>query len=144
MLDAPKKRRSKAPAPRRPGEVRITKRVKLTPYQSSVDPATAMDSGCVYYVTFRRNSEMVKIGTTTKASQRFRTLCSQSGDRLRLLVAEPGGKEQEAFRHGQFAHLRLEGTEYFQYTREVVDHIAEMREQYPFYRDFTDVGRSFD
>lgn len=129
---------------RRPGEVRITSRVKLSPLQGSVDPATAVDLGCVYYVTFRRNPGMVKIGTTMKASTRFRTLCSQSGDRLRLLVAEPGGRDQESYRHRQFAALRLEGTEYFDYTKQIVDHIAELREQYPFYRSFTNVGRLYD
>ena len=87
---------------------------------------------------------MVKIGTTMKASTRFRTLCSQSGDRLRLLVAEPGGRDQEAYRHRQFAGFRMPGTEYFDYTKEIVDHIAELREQYPFYRNFTNVGRLYD
>lgn len=134
----------KAQPARRPGEVRITSRVKLSPLQGSVDPATALDLGCVYYVTFRRNPEMVKIGTTKKASTRFRTLCSQSGDRLRLLVAEPGGRDQEAYRHQQFAGLRLQGTEYFEYTKQIVDHIAELRELHPFYRSYTNVGRLFD
>ncbi|MEE1812639.1 GIY-YIG nuclease family protein [Streptomyces sp. BE133] len=141
---AAKTKTAKAQPARRPGEVRITSRVKLSPLQGAVDPATALDLGCVYYVTFRRNPGMVKIGTTTKASTRFRTLCSQSGDRLRLLAAEPGGRDQEAYRHQQFAGLRLQGTEYFEYTKQIVDHIAELRELHPYYRGYTNVGRLYD
>ncbi|MFD6126422.1 GIY-YIG nuclease family protein, partial [Streptomyces hydrogenans] len=83
---------------RKPGEVRITSRVSLTPYQASVDPATALDLGCVYYLTSRRNAEAVKIGTTSRARRRFQSLSASAGERLRFLVAEPGGLEQEQYR----------------------------------------------
>ncbi|WP_189750800.1 MULTISPECIES: GIY-YIG nuclease family protein [Streptomyces] len=119
---------------------RITKRVTLSAQQAGAEE----DSGCVYYVVFRRNSDRVKIGTTRQARQRFRTLCSQTGDRLRLLVAEPGGTQQEGERHRQFDHLRVPGSEYFRYTRELIDHIAELRQRFPNYRDFTNVGMSYD
>lgn len=98
--------------------------------------------GCVYYVTDRKNAEFVKIGTTRRASARFSALSSTG--RVRLLVAEPGDSEQEAFRHTQFASLRTPGTELFLYTRQLIDHIAELRNRYPTYRDLTDVGRSYD
>jgi hypothetical protein len=129
---------------RRPGEVRITSRVRLTPHQGSTDPATSEDLGCVYYITSRKNAEFVKIGTTRKASARFRQLMTPTGERPRLLVAEPGGREQEHFRHQQFSHIRKAGSELFRYADEIVDHIAALRSQYPNYRDLTDVGRTFD
>lgn len=124
--------------------VEITSRVALTPAQSAVAPDTAAEMGCVYYVTWRRDSEFVKIGTTQTASRRFKELAGRSGDRIRLLVAEPGGYEQEEQRHEQFAHLRKARTELFAYTQEIVDHIAELRQRFPNYRDFTNVGMSYD
>lgn len=133
-----------APTRRAPGEVRITSRTRLTPQQQATDPATATGLGCVYYITWRRDTEFVKIGTTRKASARFKQLTSPTGDRPRLLVAEPGGLEHESFRHSQFASIRKPGTELFLYTDEIVDHIAFLRQQYPDYRGLTDVGRSFD
>ncbi|QWA26810.1 GIY-YIG nuclease family protein (plasmid) [Streptomyces sp. JCM17656] len=95
-------------------------------------------------MVFRRNADRIKIGTTRQARRRFSTLSSQTGDRLRLLVAEPGGRPQEDERHRQFAHLRVAGTEYFHYTSELVDHIGELRQRFPHYRDFTNVGMSYD
>lgn len=124
--------------------VEITSRVALTPAQSAVAPDTAKDMGCVYYVTWRRDSQFVKIGTTQTASRRFKELAGRTGDRVRLLVAEPGSYEQEERRHEQFANLRKARTELFAYTQEIVDHIANLRQRFPHYRDFTDVGRSYD
>ncbi|QGZ53353.1 hypothetical protein GPZ77_34550 (plasmid) [Streptomyces sp. QHH-9511] len=98
--------------------------------------------GIVYYVTWRANDEHVKIGTTTNAKQRF-TALSQMGT-LRFLVAEPGGTAEELVRHHQFAHLRKENTELFRYTDEIIDHIAELRKRYPYYRDLAEVGRLYD
>ncbi|MGQ4393744.1 GIY-YIG nuclease family protein [Streptomyces violaceoruber] len=129
---------------RQRAEVRITSRVRLSPQQQSTDPATAEDLGCVYYITYRRNDDFVKIGTTTKASQRFRSFVTATGDRPRLLVAEPGGRTQEHQRHSQFDHLRTPGTELFAYTEELLDHIADLRRRFPNYRDLTDVGMSYD
>lgn len=123
---------------------RITSRVKLSPQQSAVSPEEAETLGAVYYVTFRGTSDRLKIGTTAQASRRFKTLSAQSGDRVRFLVAEPGGRDQEAHRHRQFGHIRIPGTEFFHYTDELVDHIADLRQRYPHYRDLTDVGRSYD
>lgn len=98
--------------------------------------------GVVYYVTWRANDEFVKIGTTADAKRRFHEL-SRMGP-LRFLVAEPGGTAEELLRHDQFAHLRKEGTELFRYTDEVVDHIADLRKRYPYYREIAEVGRSYD
>jgi hypothetical protein len=122
----------------------ITERVRLTPEQSGTDPGSAEALGCVYYITWRKDDEYIKIGTSQKASARFKQLTTYTGDRPRLLVAEPGGRSQEALRHDQFAHLRKPGTELFQYTSKIVDHIAELRERFPYYRDLTDVGRTYD
>lgn len=131
-------------AEKRRSEVHITGRTPLSPQQSSTDPATAEELGCVYYITSRKNAEFVKIGTTKRASQRFKQFTTAIGDRPRLLVAEPGGREQEAVRHEQFAQLRKPGTEMFAYTQEIVDHIAHLRNRYPAYRDLTDVCMSYD
>lgn len=131
-------------AAERTANVRITKRVRLAPQQSSTDPATAADLGCVYYITWRRDAEYVKIGTTRQAGLRFKQLTTPHGDRPRLLVAEPGGFDQEQRRHSEFAAIRKPGTELFRYTQEIVDHIDVLRKRYPAYRDLTDVGRSFD
>jgi hypothetical protein len=129
---------------RRSSRVYITSRERLTPTQSSTDPATAAETGCVYYITWRRDDRFVKIGTTLTASRRFKELNGPTGDRVRLLVAEPGSYEQESVRHEQFADLRKPGTELFAYTEKIVDHIAALRDRFPQYRDFTDVGRSYD
>lgn len=128
----------------RASRVYITSRERLSPAQSATDPATAEETGCVYYITWRRDDRFVKIGTTRGASNRFKQLNGPTGDRVRLLVAEPGSYEQESLRHEQFANLRKPGTELFAYTEEIVDHIAELRSRFPYYRDFTDVGRSYD
>ena len=122
----------------------ISSREALSPAQSAVAPDTAEEMGCVYYITWRRDDRFVKIGTTKTASQRFKQLNGPTGDRIRLLVAEPGSYEQEALRHEQFANLRKPRTELFDYSREIVDHIAELRRRFPHYRDFTDVGMSYD
>jgi hypothetical protein len=122
----------------------ISSREALTPAQSAVAPDTAEEMGCVYYITWRRDGEFVKIGTTQTASRRFKELAGRTGDRIRLLVAEPGGYEQEARRHEQFANLRRPRTELFAYTQEIVDHISMLRQRFPHYRDFTDVGMSYD
>ncbi|MFF3547114.1 GIY-YIG nuclease family protein [Streptomyces platensis] len=98
--------------------------------------------GIVYYVTWRANDEFAKIGTTIRAKERFRDLSAMGT--LRFLVAEPGGNAEETARHRQFAHLRKPGTELFQYTSEIIDHIAELRKRFPYYRDLAEVGRSFD
>lgn len=124
------------------GSQRITKRVRLSPQQSSADPDAEGLLGCVYYVTTRQNPDYIKIGTTRRASERFRAL-SATG-RIRLLVAEPGSRYEESQRHAQFASLRRPGTELFQYTPALVDHVAELRDRYPTYRDLTDVGHEYD
>jgi hypothetical protein len=121
---------------------RITSRVKLSPYQSSVEPGLGESLGCVYYVTTRQASDYIKIGTTRRASERFRAL-SATG-RIRLLVAEPGGRYEESERHRQFASVRQQGTELFRYTEAVGEHIDELRERFPNYRDLTDVGHEYD
>lgn len=124
--------------------VSISSREALTPAQSAVAPDTAEEMGCVYYITWRRDDRFVKIGTTQAASRRFKDLNGPTGDRIRLLVAEPGSYAQEALRHEQFADLRKPRTELFAYTQEIVDHIAKLRRRFPHYRDFTDVGMSYD
>lgn len=140
---APQKEEPGEPAERKRKSARIT-RIRLSPQQSAVDPATAELMGCVYYITTRKNAEHVKIGTTRQASARFKQIMGASGERPRLLVAEPGSLAEESARHVQFNHIRVPGTEFFLYTDELVDHIAELRQRYPRYRDFTDVGRSHD
>lgn len=122
--------------------LRVTRRVKLSPQQSSADPGDAEALGCVYYVTSRHNPQHIKIGTTRTASERFRSL-SATG-RVRLLVAEPGGRSEENQRHIQFGSLRIPGTELFRYEQPLIDHVARLRERYPTYRDLTDVGHDYD
>jgi hypothetical protein len=131
-------------AARDASRVFISSREALTPAQSAVAPDTAEEMGCVYYITWRRDDRFVKIGTTQAASRRFKDLNGPTGDRVRLLVAEPGSYAQETLRHEQFANLRKPRTELFTYTQEIVDHIAELRQRFPHYRDFTDVGMSYD
>lgn len=141
--------RNPPPAPARDAalaqakEAHATERTQLSPHQSATDPETADLLGCVYYITTRKNAEFVKIGTTRQASVRFKAIMNTSGYKPRLLVAEPGSNPQESARHLQFEHIRTHG-EFFRYTDELVNHIASLRQRYPNYRDFTDVGRSYD
>lgn len=121
---------------------RVTRRVMLSPQQSSADPGDAEVLGCVYYVTTRQDPRYIKIGTTRSASGRFRSL-SATG-RVRLLVAEPGGRSEENQRHIQFSSLRVPGTELFRYEEPLVGHVASLRQRYPTYRDLTDVGHDYD
>lgn len=87
-------------------------------------PRSHQDS-LVYYV--RLGSGHVKIGYTMDLRRRC-------GD-LRLdfdavLAAEPGGRELEAMRHAQFAHLRQGRREDFELSPDLASHIEMIRKRF--------------
>lgn len=79
----------------------------------------------VYYV---KHLGSVKIGTTTDLPMRLRTLRITKAE---VLAYEFGGRALERERHMQFRHLRIRedgmGQEHFRPTRELLDHILEVR-----------------
>lgn len=88
----------------------------IGPYQ----PQLAEVPSIVYYV---RRGDLIKIGTTTDPSTRFRELMPDE-----ILAFEPGGIHEETLRHRQFHHIRQGArAEYFRITPELVRHIRQVR-----------------
>ncbi|MGV9267956.1 hypothetical protein ACWDRR_25220 [Kitasatospora sp. NPDC003701] len=109
------------------------------------DPAAEHlhSNGVVYYVTWRNRLDRIKIGTSTDCRQRFQSgELRPFGEKPQLLVAEPGGSYEENQRHLQFHHLRR-GGEFFEYTDELVEHVHELRQRSPDYRDLAEVGYTY-
>lgn len=76
----------------------------------------------VYYISFDEGAT-VKIGTTTDPRSRFRELGKPRGACPRVIAAEPGGRELELKRHGQFDRLRQGRTEFFQNAPHLIAHM---------------------
>jgi len=83
-------------------------------------PLASMGS-IVYYV---RRGDLIKIGFTEDPAQRFSALLPDE-----ILAFEPGGRNEETFRHRQFDHLRGRG-ENFRQAPELLEHIRSVREMY--------------
>lgn len=83
-------------------------------------PLTAMGS-IVYYI---RRGDLIKIGTTADPARRFAALLPEE-----ILAFEPGGRDEETFRHRQFDHLRGRG-ENFRQAPELMHHIKSMRKMH--------------
>jgi len=92
----------------------------------------------VYYVTWD-NVDFLKIGTTQNLDRRLmdlrRTMNEESrqggpAGRTILLATEPGYFDLEAYRHKQFAHLRINGrNEYFRWATDIYSHIDGLPER---------------
>lgn len=80
------------------------------------------DGAIVYY---GRRGTVVKIGTTTQPRVRFRDLLPDE-----IIAFEHGGKELEAQRHQEFADWRLGGSEYFEMSEALVEHMRLVRGAY--------------
>ncbi|MEW2301998.1 hypothetical protein AB0958_18830 [Streptomyces sp. NPDC006655] len=79
--------------------------------------------GIVYYI---RRSDLIKIGTTADPFERFASLMPDE-----ILAFEPGGPDEEAARHAQFASCRVNARrEYFRPASRLMKHIDEVREQH--------------
>lgn len=83
-------------------------------------PLASMGS-IVYYI---RRGDLIKIGFTEDPAQRFSALLPDE-----ILAFEPGGRNEETFRHRQFDHLRGRG-ENFRQAPELLEHIRSVREMY--------------
>jgi hypothetical protein len=86
----------------------------------------------VYYV---RIGPVVKIGYTSNLIARMAALRVSRSD---VLATEPGGRELEARRHGQFGRLRKGKREDFEPTFELIQHIDAVRERHgdPVFKQF--------
>lgn len=76
----------------------------------------------VYYI--RLTDNRVKIGTTRDLEARMKAFRAKAPD---LLAIEPGGYDLEAYRHHQFAHLRIGRLEEFRMEQDLIDHINSLR-----------------
>jgi len=76
----------------------------------------------VYYVKF--SPTRIKIGTTGTLIERLYHLGKHRSD---VMAIEFGSYALERERHQQFAHLRTEGSEMFRTGRDLLDHMAELR-----------------
>lgn len=94
------------------GRKRWTDDSRRKPAQESLVTASG---SIVYYI---RRSALIKIGTTVNPRGRFTDLMPDE-----ILAVEPGGRELETARHGQFSHLQVTG-EHFRDTPELRAHIA--------------------
>jgi hypothetical protein len=81
----------------------------------------------VYYLRF---GNVVKIGFTSNPVGRWKALRYRWQSEFEVLVAEPGGKDQEKLRHKQFVALRGQG-ELFLYEQPLVDHINTLIKETP-------------
>lgn len=81
-----------------------------------------VDGAIVYY---GRRGTVVKIGTTTQPRIRFRDLLPDE-----IMAFEHGGRELEAQRHREFADWRLGGSEYFEISEALAEHMRLVRGAY--------------
>jgi hypothetical protein len=88
----------------------------------------------VYYVTWPRTPDLVKIGATANMRNRLNGL-RKDGEPPALLVAERGYGDLETVRHKQFAALGIgRRSESFRYRSPLVEHIAELQRDRPGWR----------
>lgn len=80
---------------------------------------TTLSAG-VYFI---KSGNAVKIGMSKDVPGRLRTLRTMSPLPLELLGVIPGGRDEEALLHREWAELRLHG-EWFQATPDLIGHIA--------------------
>lgn len=93
--------------------------------------------GLVYYLLdATRLTQRVKIGYTTKLTERIANLASETmmWQRPIVLALEPGGIGTERKRHNQFRHLRIMG-EWFEYGPELQEHLRQMPHPIGWLRD---------
>jgi DNA-binding XRE family transcriptional regulator len=76
----------------------------------------------VYYIAAPETG-LVKIGFANDPEKRLGKIRVDSPSLIVLLAFENGGKDKEAARHNQFAHLRARG-EWFKLEADLVEHIA--------------------
>jgi hypothetical protein len=69
----------------------------------------------VYYL---RNGDRVKIGTTANPRQRFAAIWHEE-----VMAFERGDRRRERYRHEQFAADRLGGSEWFDLTPAIAEHV---------------------
>jgi hypothetical protein len=85
--------------------------------------ATPARRSIVYYI---RRGDLIKIGTTTNPVSRFKDLMPDE-----ILAFEPGGPDDEARRHRQFAWCRItKRGEYFRQTTRLLGHIEALRKEH--------------
>lgn len=110
-------------------------------YARRLRGASGLDDQGVYrgsHVYFVENGRgFVKIGWSEHLAKRFYSLQTGSPERLRLVLAVPGGRQTERFLHGIFADYRVNG-EWFLRGRRIgsfVWKIARLRQERPLSRE---------
>lgn len=98
------------------------------------DPATygPGDIPAVVYYVGDPDTQLVKIGATTRLHQRFGQL-ALTRPKIKLLAVEPGYTDMEHQRHRQFHTLRVKGRsgrEWFNKGAELMAHVNAVRQQY--------------
>ena len=94
--------------------------IKLREEREAADPES---TGHVYYM---RTNGRIKIGYTADLRQRSRNYPPGT----ELLAVEPGTKETEKRRHGQFSRSLAQGREWFAESTDLAEHIARVAEDY--------------
>lgn len=85
----------------------------------------ARQQSVVYYV--RESPEIIKIGFSMNLIARLSAL---RVGRDAVMATEPGGRDLEAMRHQQFAHISLGKWERFSPEPDLLDHIAMLRKHF--------------
>jgi hypothetical protein len=85
----------------------------------------AAEARSIIYYLHRPADGLIKIGTSTAHKTRFSDLRREHGQ-LRLLLAYPGGRRDEADLHVRFAALRVEG-EWFRPELPLLKAVLQMR-----------------
>jgi len=85
----------------------------------------------VYYIG-DPDTQLVKIGATTRLHQRFGQL-ALTRPKLKLLAVEPGYVDMERQRHREFQKWRVKGRsgrEWFHRNDVLMEHVRKLRQQY--------------
>jgi len=93
----------------------------------------------VYYVTWP-GADYLKIGTSSAIIPRLRALSSTARGRACMLVGEPGSFSVERKRHREFKMSRRLGTELFQLSPQITEHIDRLRSAWPTWAELAGVG----
>lgn len=90
--------------------------------RATVRAKTVYPASIVYYI---RRGHLIKIGTTRQPRSRMRDLLPDE-----IVAWEPGDFDTERSRHRQFAHIRIRGSELFQHSENLTEHMKQLREQH--------------
>jgi hypothetical protein len=104
---------------------RVQREIEAAQLRAAHQARLAAEGRSIVYALHRSADSHIKIGTTTRYRQRMNALRAEHGE-LRLFLAMPGGRTEEAQIHGKFTSLRAEG-EWFRPERPLLWWILRMR-----------------